>query len=132
MTADERLTAVFDRAMQIGVDGLSPIERELYLIQYFILELEMNSLSGVFYNQPPDLAQLQETVDAMRHHGLNALADLLADGLVLFRDYVEPHPPSTCNEILRRYDPSNQLNLIESRMIALNNYGLSDSSIGSH
>jgi hypothetical protein len=130
LTPNERLTDVFERAMQIGVDRLSPVEQDLYLIQYFILELEMNGLSGLFYNRLPNLAQLLATVVAMRRQGLNDLADQLADALELFRDYVERDPPSTWNEVLHRYDPADRLKLIENRIMDLNDYGLSASHIG--
>jgi Domain of unknown function (DUF4375) len=129
MTAWERLTEVFDRGDREGVDHLTPAERELYLIQEFILEQEMNGLSGYFYNRLPGLAATQVTVEAMRRHGLPQLASLLSEAMHLFGDYGDPYPPTTWGEILRKYDPSDRLEKIADRIRKLDDYGLADSGI---
>src|ERR1700733_2812921 len=106
MAPYERLTAVFDRAMREGLDGLSTTDRELYLIQDFIIESEMNGLSGYFYNRLPDVGLIEKAVEAMRRWGLADLASILSESLELFLGYVEPDPPTTWGEILRQYDPA--------------------------
>jgi hypothetical protein len=129
MTAWERLTEVFDRGLRDGVDRLTPAERDLYLIQDFIIEQEVNGLGGYFYNRLPDRAHIQATVDAMRRHGLRQLANLLGEAMYLFRDYADPDQPTTWGEVLRQYDPSNRLGAIEDQIRALDDYGLAESSI---
>ncbi|HYV38678.1 MAG TPA: DUF4375 domain-containing protein [Gemmataceae bacterium] len=129
MIPDDRLTEVFDRGLREGLEHLTPAEQQLYLIQYFILDQEMNGLSGYFFNQLPDLAQIQATIDAMRRYGLINLATLLDEALQLFRDYADPNPSSTWEAELRRYDPSNRLNAIWKSIGELDNYGLAESSI---
>ena len=129
MSPDDRLTEVFDRGIRNGVESLAPEERELYLIQDFIIEREQNGLSGYFYNRLPDVTQIQATIDAMRRHGLSALADLLGSALDLFREYEDPNPPTTWGEVLRRYDPSDHLDTINNQIRALNGYGLAESTI---
>lgn len=125
MTTWERLTEVFDKGCQHGVDALTPRERELYLIQDFILEFEMNSLSGYFYNRLPDVALIQEAIDSMNRHGFAKLAKILTEGLDLFRNYVDPDPPTTWQVVRQRYDPSNRLDLLEQRINKLKDYGFS-------
>ena len=43
--------------------------------------------------------------------------------------YTDPDPPSTWNEVLRRYDPAERLNELGERIRTLDNYGLSKASI---
>lgn len=129
MTPDERLAEVFDRAVRNGMSSLSPVERELYLIEDFILEYEMNSLSGYFYNRLPDLQKIDATVASMRRHGLSRLATLVAEATELFRAYKEPDPPTTWNEVLRRFDPAGHLQRIDDAIRELGNYGLTDADI---
>jgi hypothetical protein len=153
VTADERLTEVFDRGLREGVEALSPADRELFRIQDFILEYEMNGLSGYFYNRLPDLGEISAAVDAMRTHELRELAALLSEAARLFAGYADPDPPTTWGEavtadsdesdsgyadpdppttwceVLRRYDPTDRLSDLESRIGALDNYGLGESSI---
>jgi hypothetical protein len=129
MTADERLTEVFDRGLRDGVDTLSPVDRELFLIQDFIIELEMGGLSGYFYNRLPALDQVTATVGAMSRHGLSELAALLGEASGLFQAYEEPNPPETWDETLQRYDPMGRLEVLASRIRALDGYGLGKSSI---
>ena len=45
MLPHERLSKVYDHALAVGVESLTDDERELYLIQDFIIELEMGGLS---------------------------------------------------------------------------------------
>ena len=129
MAPDDRLTEVFERGMNAGVDRLSPADQELYLIQEFLLDYEMGGLSSYFYNHLPNLARVQATKIAMQNHGLRQLAKLLNDALKLFLGYVDPDPPSTWDKVLGRYDPSNRLTAIEKEINALDNYGLGQSSI---
>lgn len=129
MTPDDRLTEVFDRALRNGIDHLSPIDREHYRIQDFILELEMNSLSGYFYNRVSDLDAIHATVQAMHRHGLADLAGLLNEALHLFRNYVDPGEPFTWSQIMAQHDRSNRLRSIAEQIMVLKNYGLGDSNI---
>lgn len=129
MQPEERLSEVFDRGLAQGVQSLQPDERELYLIQDFIIEYEMNGLSGYFYNRLPDTQLIASTVAAMRRYALTALAAELQESLNLFRGYADPDPPTTWSEVLRQYDPEDRLHTIAERISALKGYGLSESSI---
>jgi hypothetical protein len=129
MTADDRLTEVFERGLREGVNSLSPVDRELFRIQDFIIEYEINGLSGYFYNRLPDLLEIGMAVEAMRNHGLPELSALASEALALFAEYTEPDPPTTWGEILSRYDPSDQLETLGKRIAAIDNYGLSRSLI---
>jgi hypothetical protein len=129
VTPDERLTEVFDRGLRQGVDRLTAAERDFFAIQDFIIELEMSGLSGYFYNRLPDLANIRAAVEGMRRNGLPDLAGFLAQALELFQHYVDPDPPSTWREVLKRYDPLNRLNAIEHEIYRLDAYGLPQSGI---
>lgn len=129
MSAHERLFQVFDRALAEGVDSLSTDERDLYLIQDFIIELEMGGLSGYFYNRLPLKDQIQATVSAMRKYRLGELAELLSEAYQLFAAYSEADVANTWSEIVQQHDPGNQLAVIEENIYALENYGIDDSLI---
>jgi hypothetical protein len=129
VTTFERLTEVFDRGLTCGVDALGQTERELYLIQYFILEYEMGDLSGYFYNRLPNLDDIRATIAAMRRQNLPAVADLLTEAVDLFRGYVDPDLPTTWSEVLHRYDPDDRLSTVSARIRGLDNYGLDQSAI---
>lgn len=129
MNPDERLADVFEKALRDGVESLAPAERDMYRIQHFILEYEIGGLSGYFYNTLPDVDEIRAAVTAMRCQGLRQLADLVNDAAELFRDYKEPATQLAWNDILRLYDPANHLNALENGINALDNYGLSGSSI---
>ncbi len=129
MTADNRLTEVFDRGFRDGMQSLSPADQELFRIQDFIIEYEMGGLSSYFYNRLPDLDRILAAVAAMRRHDLPELAALLAEAAELFAGYVEPAPPTTWSEVLRRYDPAGRLNELHGPINALENYGIGKSSI---
>jgi hypothetical protein len=125
----ERLAEVFDRGLASGIDSLDVDERELYLIQDFIIDYEMGGLSPYFYNRLPDLDRIGAAIAAMRRFGLNDLATLLAEAADLFRGYTDPDPPTTWGEVLRRYDPDDRLSAVDNRIERLDHYGLSDSTI---
>jgi hypothetical protein len=129
MQPDLRLTKVFDRAFKKGRASLTKQEKKLYLIQFFILEYEMNGLSGYFYNRLPKTKQISSTVDAMREFGLDDLAELLHQAALLFKNYKDPKTPATWSKVLKRYDPKNQLGTIDRKIGNLNNYGMAESNI---
>jgi len=123
------LTDVFDRGLRDGFDALPPAERELYLIQDFILDYEMNSLSGYFYNWLPELNCIRATIAAMRKRHLSELASLLTEATDLFTGYIDPDPPSTWERVLKKYDPSNRLQSLDEHIGALDDYGLGSATI---
>jgi hypothetical protein len=125
----EKLAEVFDRGLRDGVESLSADDRDLFLIQDFIIEFEMNSLGGYFYNRLPDHLKISSTIAAMQRFGLSTLALLLGKALILFQDYRDPGLPTTWSEILRSYDPQNQLEALEKSIHRLDDYGLADSKI---
>lgn len=127
MTTDDQLAEVFDRGLADGVDTLSFADRELFRIQDFIIEFEMNGLSGYFYNRLPDLCEIAATVEAMRKHS-PALAGLLYDAAQLFNEYTDPDPPTTWSNVLKRHDPTDRLCDVHDRIAALDSYGLSGQS----
>jgi hypothetical protein len=129
MTPDERLTEIFDRGLREGVDFLTPTERDLYLIQDFIIEYEMNGLSGYFYNRLPDLLAITSAAQAMQRYGLTELSQILSEAAELFRGYADPEPPTTWRCVLQLYDPGDRLSQLSDRVVALRDYGLADSTI---
>lgn len=124
MIPHDRLSEVFGRGLRDGLDTLAPNDRELFLIQDFIIEYEMNGLSGYFYNRLPDLERIREAVVSMRRHKLAELATILDTAAGLFAGYTDPDPPTTWSEVCRRYDPAGRLNELDRDIMALNSYGL--------
>jgi hypothetical protein len=108
------------------VDSLSSVDRELFRIQDFIIEYEMNGLSGYFYNRLPDVANILAAVAAMRKHGLPEMASFLGEAAQLFVGYVDPDPPTTWEVVLRQYDPANQLAELELRIRKIRGYGITE------
>ena len=129
MTASERLGEVFARGQSQGLASLTATERDLWLIQDFILEHDGGGVSGYFYNRLPDLGAIRATVEGMHRQGLTQLAEMLNEALELFREYVDPDTPTTWNAVSRRYDPLNQLDALSDRIYALGDYGLAGSRI---
>jgi hypothetical protein len=129
MDLEDRLADVFDRGLRDGVDSLSATDRELYLIQDFLVEYEMGGLTTYFYNRLPDTDVIFATVRVMSARRLTALAEILSEAAELFRGYVDPDPPTTWNEVLRRYDPTDRLEELHDRIAALDNYGLGTARI---
>jgi hypothetical protein len=101
----------------------------LFRIQDFIIEYEMGGLSAYLYNRLPDLEGIRAAVAAMRRNGLPELASLLDEAAGLFAGYIDPIPPSTWDDVLRRYDPAGRLHELQRRIAALDNYGLDGTSI---
>jgi len=126
---DERLTEVFDRGFRDGVDALSADERELYRIQEFIIDYEMGGLSEYFYNRLPDLDEIRSTVAAMQKFRLSELAGLLNEAAELFRDFVDPDPPSTWGKVKQLYDPTGRLDTLHRLIGEIDGYGLGRSII---
>jgi hypothetical protein len=124
MSFSDHLTEVFDRAMKDGEHTLSSADHDLFLIQDFILDFEMGSLSSYFYNRLPDTARIEAAVDAMRRNNVAQLGDLLDEALDLFRGYKDADSPTTWAELLHRCDPDGTLQDVESRILSLDNYGL--------
>ena len=125
----ERLSDVFDRALSEGIESLSNDERELYLIQDFIIELEMGGLSGYFYNRLALTNHIAAAIVAMDKYGLSDLAELLSEALQVFGSYAEPGIAKTWSEILKQYDPGNRLAIIEKQMDSIEDYGIENSLI---
>lgn len=129
MLPHQRLSKVYDHALAVGVESLTNDERDLYLIQDFIIELEMGGLSGYFYNRLPLKNQIQATVFAMRKYALGELAELLSEAHQLFGAYSETDVANTWSEILQQHDPDNRLAVIEKRIDEIEDYGIYGSSI---
>ena len=130
MTLDQLLAEVFDRGLRDGLESLNPTERELFLIQDFIIEYEMNGLSGYFYNRLPNLNAIAETVASMQKHGFVQLGNILSEATKLFDGYSKPVTTSTWRETLKEYDPMNRLRDLSDRMEALKGYGLREADRG--
>ena len=118
-----RLAEVFDRGLRDGVETLSLADRELFLIQDFVIDHQMGGLSGYFYNRLPELNGINSTVAAMQKYGLNELAALFNEAVKLFAEYSDPDSPTTWGEVLRRYDPNGQLHELCRKIDSLDNYG---------
>lgn len=131
MLAHEKLSNIYDRALSDGLESLSDKERELYSIQDFIIELEMNGLSGYFYNRLPHPTQISTAIYAMRKYGLNEVAALLEEGFHLFEGYSGSSAAKTWSDALNDYDPNHQLRVLEKKIDAIEDYGLEASLIES-
>ena len=129
MTLDERLTDAFDLGLSEGVQSLSPEDQQLYRIQDFILEFEMGGLSGYMYNRLPDVAGIGETVAALRQFEFLRLSELLEQTANLFREYRDPNPPTTWEQVRKEYDPENRLDSIADEISALAKRGYGVSSV---
>jgi len=104
MTAHDRLADAVDRGLKDGLDALSPLDRELFRIQDFIIEYDMGSLSGYLYNRLPNLSGIKAAVAAMRKHGLSKLADLLDEAVQLFAGYTEDDARPTWKQHRKKGD----------------------------
>ena len=124
MITDEELTDAIDKAMAICPDNLHGRNRELYLIQDFILEWENGSFSGYLYNKIPNFSHIHETISAMNTHGLNELSQILSEVISFFKTYEEPVPATTLEFVLKQYDPSGKLDTLDSLVNTLDNYGI--------
>jgi hypothetical protein len=129
MMPSQRLTEVFDRALRQGLQSLTAEEQDLYLIQDFIIEFEMNGLSGYFYNRISEPQQIMSAIAAMRRYGLLDLAAIVQDAFQLFREFTPRNLEDTWSSVLKQCDPENHLAMLEEKILALDNYGLSTSTI---
>lgn len=123
-TLDDKLTEVFDRGLRDGMDSLTTSERELFLVQDFIIEFEMNGLSGYLYNRLPDLETIARAASSMNRLGANRLAALVGEAAELFQNYKEPGAGATWSDVLKEYDPHGVLQTIEAKINKLPGYGL--------
>lgn len=121
---NDDLASAFDKAMAVGEDNLIGEDREYYLIQDFILQYEIGSLSGYLYNRIPDFDVIWETIDSMREHGLRDLAAILTEAVNVFDGYQEPDPPTTWGNVLEYYDKARALPALAQRICELQDYGL--------
>ncbi len=122
---DDQLTAAYDKGITEGAGKLVGTEREYYLIQDFILEYENGGLSGYLYNRIPDFDHIRAAVASMTKHDLVELGSILSEAVAVFEGYQDPDPPSTWRAVLQHYDPEGKLRELESRIMSLKNYGLS-------
>jgi hypothetical protein len=125
MPTDEQLAAAFDKGITEGAEKLVGTERDYYLIQDFILEYENGGLSGYLYNRIPDFGHIRAAVASLTRHGLIELGSILGEAAAVFAGYQEPDPPSTWRAVLQHYDPEGKLDELDSRIMRLKNYGLS-------
>lgn len=125
----ERLAEVFDRGCPDNGKSLSPADRELFVIQDFIIEYEMGGLTTYFFNRVLEYDTILATVAAMRKYNLSELAALLAEAAELFRGYKDDSSLPSWKDILRHYDPGDRISDIDNRIAALKDFGLGGSSI---
>lgn len=129
MSAANRLSEAFERGLEIGIESLNENERELFLIQDFIIGFEMGGLSTYFYNRLPVSGRIEETIAAMRTHQLTKLAALLSRAIALFSNWDALARLETWGELLQHLDPTGQIAQIDKEIDLLNDYNLSESSI---
>jgi hypothetical protein len=129
MTPDQKLMESYARGLENGFDSLSREEQDLFLIEDFIFEFELGSLTGYLYNRLPDVPRIRATIAAMQRCGLTDLAKLLSEAANLFSDYVDPDSPTTWGAVLKKYDPAGSLRSLDHRITALENFGLNTSDI---
>lgn len=108
--------------------SLTPAEHELYLIVSFIIEFEKG---GWLYNWSSQPDKFDETAAAMSRRGLNRLAELVAEAGLLLRpiEMLKREMGSewqniTWGKILNIIDPDDKLTVLETRIRALQDYGL--------
>jgi hypothetical protein len=128
MPIEDQLFEVFDRGLRDGIESLTPADRELFLIQDFIIVYEMGGLSGYFYNKLPEIDRITEAVAAMSYRGLRELAELLREAAKLFDGHIDSDTRATWGDVLRHYDPTRRLDELDRRIGALDNYGLNRTS----
>jgi hypothetical protein len=121
---DDRLTDAYDRGLSNGIDSLSKTDQELYRIQDFIIDYEMGGLSGFFYNRLPDIRRIEDAIAAMRKYKLTELSNLLSEAAALFVNYAESKTRPTWGSVLQKFDPNDKLDLIDSQIAELDNYGI--------
>ena len=127
-----RLSEVLDKGLRVGVEQLSVSERSYFLIADFIDRWETDGLSAYLYNVLPDVAVIEETVTAMKQHGLDDLAGLLGKVHELFQGYREPTRPTTWDVTLKTYDRAGIIPSVHKAIFSLqrdHGYGIPDSDV---
>ncbi len=124
MITENELTEAFDKALIKGPENLDGRDRQLYLIQDFILEWENGAFTGYLYNKIPDWKYINETISAMKTHGLTDLSNIVKEAVDLFQNYEEPYPTTTWSGVLKLYDPSGKLQDLDGKCKNLTNYGI--------
>jgi hypothetical protein len=122
---NDQLTIAYDKGFTKGEENLVGIDREYYLIQDFILEYEIGGLSGYLYNRIPDFDRIRTAIGSMRRHDLSELSSILSEAVAIFDGYREPDPPTAWRAVLQHYDPADKLRELDSQIMELENYGLS-------
>jgi hypothetical protein len=84
---DSVLSAVFDKGLSRGLGTLTRVERQLFLIQDFIIETEMGGLSGYLFNRVASRGRLAATATAMEVHDVRLLAPIVGELQWRFRGY---------------------------------------------
>ncbi len=126
MSPKNILAEIFDRAMKHGPETLSNDERELYLIQDFIIEFEMGGLTNYLYNRSAIPGHIPSTIRSMQKYRLLDLARILTATSELFSAVQSESSSGTWSEMLDRCDPDGQLAANEQRINDLVNYGMQD------
>ena len=128
--ARDELYEVFDRGHPDDGASLSDRDRELYRIQFFLLEFEMGSWPA---NWMGEWERMDATIAAMRKRGLIELAvvvqqqrDILHRGADFYRELEQTGQSVTWYEILDRIDPEGGLDALDDLIRELDDYGLPD------
>ena len=124
MITDQKLFEAFDKGINDGIESLSAEELDRYRIQEFIMDWENGILSGYFYNSLPDKEKIESTIAALHRSGLKEMSALLREAFEMFRHYEDPATPSTWEKELKKYDPEDRLIGFDSKIDALENYGV--------
>jgi hypothetical protein len=130
LDAVAKLAEVFERGLQVGLDSLDRQERELFLIQDFIIEYEMGGLSTYLYNRMPQPEIIDEAIAAMQNYRLSELGPLIREAKEMFTGWSPTEGQAeTWEALLRRVDPADRLGEIDKKIGMLDEYGLNMSSI---
>lgn len=128
--ARDQLTEAFERGFSEGEASLLPPIRDLYWIQFFLIDYEQG---GWLYNWSTCLERFDAAIPAMRRRGLRDLAEILSRVRALLQpvgrlcDVLEAKGQEmSWGEMLEIIDPENELDELDNRIQALPDYGLPD------
>ena len=118
---DQVLSAVFDKGLSNGT-AITRVERQLFLIQDFIIETEMGGLSGYLYNRLSHRGRLAATANALELHDVRLLAPIARELQRRFAGH-RSHAGETWDDVCRRHVSDARLAVLEARLDAARSKG---------
>jgi hypothetical protein len=130
-TASQLLSDIFDRGLRKDA-RLTRRERELFLIQSFIIDTEMGGLSGFLYNAHSKRGRLEATANALEKYDVKPLAPIARELAKRFHGWrARTKQAQTWEEVLAVCVSDARLALLEERLsnAAHRDYGLERSRV---